>query len=54
MSLNAILVILGFTIFFIVSIRFIGNRGGWTGGCNGNCKDCTDRCEAKSKDKDKH
>ena len=51
MTLNAVLVIVGFVVFFIVSIRFIVNNGGWQSGCKGDCSECKEKCESQAKRK---
>ena len=44
MDLASFLVLLAVFAALAVAIVFIGNHGGWQGGCGGNCAACRRRC----------
>ena len=48
MDLASFLVLLAVFAALAVAIVFIGNHGGWQGGCGGNCAACRHRCEQAS------
>ena len=44
MDLPSFLVLVAVFAALAVAIVFIGNHGGWQGGCGGNCAACRRRC----------
>lgn len=51
MPLKSILIIVVFALLFAAAVMFIARNGGWQQGCNGNCKDCHEKCDTKTKNK---
>lgn len=54
MTIQSIIVLVIVFVLLALAIMFICQKGGWQGGCGGNCASCHNKCATpKPKDQNK-
>lgn len=45
MTIRGIITLLVLVVLFALAVIWISKKGGWSGGCGGNCASCHQHCD---------
>ena len=54
MTIRGIITLLVLVVLFALAVIWISKKGGWSGGCGGNCASCHQHCDHPEEKKKYH